>query len=411
MEVAKTLPPTHFYLVGGAVRDAILAHLQGKNTQTSINDLDFVTEDTLPKRVGNSKKVRNSALELATGLQKSLGGTLQCHENFGTCTLTLETPTLTNTVIDIATARRERYEPPGSLPQVSFAGIEDDLARRDFSINALALKLSPEPLTLLDLHHGLEDLENSELRILHPASFLEDPTRIVRGSRLAGRLEFRWEATTRRALVESLRAPTLKNVSKDRLKNELELTLGEKRVYPALQVLADCGALFAMFGMTLTPEIIKRLDTLRQGVSVPRESYLLALLLGVSETALKEKLETFGWPLRYMDSLRKLREIHLANYLSSEGFTKLTDAEKLTLRALSEPLETRVRDLTLQFKQRRLTGQDVLDLGLGPGPAVGSVLARVAKARDEGKVYTFDDELELAKVLVRVERERTQEPR
>jgi tRNA nucleotidyltransferase (CCA-adding enzyme) len=419
MEVAKTLPEINLYLLGGAVRDAILNQLQDKDVQRqlSINNLDFVVEDTAvedtddKKNVGSNKKVKHHALELATRLQKSLGGTLQCHETFGTCTLTLENPVIDNTVIDIATARRERYEPPGLLPVVTFGTIRDDLARRDFSINALALKLTPEPLTLLDLHHSLEDLENRELRSLHPASFLDDPTRILRGARLAGRLEFHWEEKTKRALLESLEAPTLNNVSKERLKNELELTLNETRVYPALEVLEDCGALLAMFGMTLPRESIERLDVLRQSVTVPRESYLLALLLGVPEGNLKERLETFGWSLRYLASLKKLRTLGSVNQLWSEGFAKLTEAEKLTLRAFSESLDTRIRDLTLQFKERRLTGKDVLDLGLEPGPKVGSVLARVAKARDEGKVYTFDDELALAKRLVRVEREQTQEPR
>ena len=138
---------------------------------------------------------------------------------------------------------------------------------------------------------------------------------------------------------------------------------------------------------------------------------LLALLLNVPETELKGRLETFGWPLRYADSLRKLRDVQKANQLSSDGFAKLSEAEKLALRALNETLDTRIQDLTLQFQQRRLTGKDVLDLGLKPGPAVGSVLARVAKARDEGKVYTFDDELALARELVQADRERTQERR
>jgi hypothetical protein len=114
---------------------------------------------------------------------------------------------------------------------------------------------------------------------------------------------------------------------------------------------------------------------------------------------LPRRLEGFGWPTRYLDSLKRLREIKKTGTVSSPQFTKLSDAEKVAARALSEDLDKRIQDLTLQFMERRLTGQDVLDLGLKSGPDVGRVLAHVAKARDTGQVCTFEDELALAKQL------------
>jgi tRNA nucleotidyltransferase (CCA-adding enzyme) len=382
----KKLERGSLYVVGGTVRDLLLG--------VSIQDCDLLVEGT-------------KAHVLARQVQQELGGVLTCHEAFDTCTLEFDN----GLVLDLATARDEFYAHPGALPSVRPGTLQQDLARRDFSVNTLAIRVVPKPTTLLDSFNALSDLEAKRLRLLHPLSFTEDPTRILRGARLAGRLGFSWEEETRKRIAGALEPTVLSRVSPSRLRTELELTLNECRVTPALEVLSDCGALLAMFGMFLESNVTERLDTLRQDTTVPQESYLLALLLGVPETELKGRLETFGWPLRYGASVKKLREIQSVNYLSSEGFTKLSEAEKLTLRASSESLDTRIQDLTLQFKERRLTGKDVLDLGLEPGPEVGSVLARVAKARDEGLVKTFDDELAFAKELVQLEQERLQERR
>jgi tRNA nucleotidyltransferase (CCA-adding enzyme) len=372
----------HLYLVGGTVRDALLH--AALNDHALVNDLDLVVENT-------------NASELAAQLHQKLGGTLEQHKAFGTATLKLE-----SLLVDIATARRERYDPPGTLPKITFSTITDDLARRDFSVNALAFLLQPEPLAFLDPHHGLADLSTKQLRILYPNSFIDDPTRILRGARLAGRLGFSWEEGTRLAISKALASLTLVNVSHDRLKNELELTLEETKVTPALELLSECKALAVMLNLTLNSTVTNRLDVLRQTFDVPSKSYMLTLLLMKPEAELNHWLETFNYSPRYLESIKRLREIEATGSLSSAQFAKLSDAEKITARALSDTLDERIQNLTLQFKERRLTGQDVLDLGLEPGPMVGIVLAHVAKARDAGTVHTFDDELALAKHLVQV---------
>jgi tRNA nucleotidyltransferase (CCA-adding enzyme) len=415
--VRASLTSGNLYLVGGVVRDAARHQLHDIPEKLTINDLDFVIDLDSVIEHGNAR-------ELAARLQGKLGGTLTCHEAFGTYTLALESLNFGKFVIDIATARSERYDPPGSLPTITFSDIATDLVRRDFSINALALRLQPEPLVLLDPQGGLADIATKHLRILHPQSFSDDPTRILRGARLAGRLSFTWEARTHATITKTLTSTALANVSKDRLKHELELTLAEPKVTPALEVLNECGALFTMFGMRLDKSVIARLDELRlgdsslgdSGLDVTSESYLLALLLSIPETELEGRLETFGWPLRYLESVKRLHEIERVQQISSATFAKLSDAEKTTVRALSAKLAKRIQDLTLRFKERRLTGKDVLDLGLEPGPDVGSVLANVAKARDLGEVHTFEDELALAKQLVQAlhnarPREITREPR
>jgi tRNA nucleotidyltransferase (CCA-adding enzyme) len=363
------------YLVGGTVRDLLLG--------ASIQDCDLVVEGS-------------SAKQLARNLQQELGGNLTCHEAFDTCTLEFENGLL----LDIATARDEFYAHPGALPSVTPGTLQQDLARRDFSINTLAIRLVPQPVMLLDMFQALEDLKAKQLRILHPFSFSDDPTRIVRGARLAGRLNFSWENETKERIASALESNILKRVSPSRFRTELELTLQETRVTPALEVLADCNAFSKMFGMTLNKSLLENLDTLRQDTLVSSESYLLALLFSVPEHDLKDRLETFGWPLRYQDTIKRLRTIQSGGVLSSDTFTKLNEAEKAVIRAVSPALDKRVQDLTLQFSERRLTGKDVLDLGLKPGPQVGRILAEVARARDEGLVKTFDDELELAQKIV-----------
>ncbi len=378
--IAKTcLTSGQLYVVGGMVRDALL-HAD----KATLTDLDLVVENA-------------NASKLGAQLQQQLGGRLECFDTFGTCTLRLET-----LLVDIVTARRERYEPPGTLPDISFSTVADDLARRDFSVNALALRLQPELFELLDFHHGLDDLRNKQLRILYPNSFIDDPTRIVRGTRLAGRLDFTWESSTRYAIDQALLASTLSNVSKARFKQELELTLSETRVTPALEAMQECRALSGIFNLSLDIERTNRLDNLRQTLHVPNESYLLTLLLTKPEAELNAWLELFNYPLRYLENVRRLRTIQKADKVSSQHYAKLSEAEKMTVRSFSETLDQRLQTLTLQFQERRLTGQDVLDLGLEPGPMIGTVLATVAKARDAGEVHTFEDELALAEQLVQV---------
>jgi tRNA nucleotidyltransferase (CCA-adding enzyme) len=374
---AATTGPGNLYLVGGLVRDVLL----GANSD--FNDIDLVVEGV-------------SSFAAAHHLQETLGGKLECHEAFGTCTLHTQ-----EHVIDIVTARSEHYDPPGTLPEVSFSTIKDDLARRDFSVNALALRLQPGPLELLDLHNSLRDLQNKQLRILHEDSFIDDPTRIVRGSRLAGRLDFTWEKETRLAIHKALVSPTLSNVTKDRLKAEFGATLAEKRVTPALELLDECNALTVLFDLTLDATMTTRLDTLRQTLDVPDESYLLTLLLMKHGDKVESWLATFNYPLHYLDSIGRLRDIQKTRAVSSQQFVKLSHTEKMTVRSFSDELDKRIQDLIVQFKERRLSGQDVLDLGLESGPEVGKLLAQVAKARDAGRVRTFDDELELAKKLTR----------
>src|SRR5690606_2657522 len=216
-----------------------------------------------------------TAEALSTKVQEVLGGALACHVAFGTCNLTLGD----GLSLDLAGAREEVYSFPGALPEVAPASLKQDLERRDFTINAMALRLQPRPPLLVDPFGGERDLRLRRLRVLHPLSFIEDPTRVLRGARLAGRLSFDFALDTAEKAKAVLATDAVANVSRARLRAELELTLAERRVTPALRHLEDLGALDAMFGLTLTGkphaagELVAKLDELRRSEPVPWEAY------------------------------------------------------------------------------------------------------------------------------------------
>ncbi|MGH2544182.1 MAG: CBS domain-containing protein, partial [Ardenticatenaceae bacterium] len=184
----------HPYLVGGIVRDLLLG--------VPIRDLDIVIE-------GN-------AIAVGRWLARQLGGRVVTHDRFGTAKWILrepgfppkepllEAPELPEQ-IDLITARTEFYERPTALPQVEHASIKQDLHRRDFTINTLALSLDPaREGQLLDFYGGMEDLQRGLIRVLHNLSFVEDPTRILRAIRFEQRFGFRLEARTEELLLASL---------------------------------------------------------------------------------------------------------------------------------------------------------------------------------------------------------------
>ncbi|GAI51444.1 unnamed protein product, partial [marine sediment metagenome] len=183
------------YLVGGAVRDLFLGRANF--------DLDLVVE--------------GDAIKLAQELAKDGQAKLTVHPRFGTAKLSY-----TDFSLDLATARRETYSQPGALPTVQPGSLTDDLRRRDFSINAMALCLTPDRFgELVDLYHSKDDLDNGLIRILHPRSFIDDATRILRGLRYEQRLGFKLEPKTAELLRRD--AAMLDTISGDRIRHELEL--------------------------------------------------------------------------------------------------------------------------------------------------------------------------------------------
>lgn len=209
------------WLVGGAVRDLLL----GRDWE----DLDVT--------------VGGDAQYLGREAARRWGGTLEVKHGFGTATWTLPG----GAQVDLAGARQELYPGIAALPQVSPAGLEEDLARRDFTVNALALALVPQGRgELVDQHGGLMDLESRLLRTLHPYSFFDDPTRILRGARFAARLEFELEPGTRSHWLGALEFGVLDRLGRERLGQELDRVLLEREHLVALRLLHELGVLRAI---------------------------------------------------------------------------------------------------------------------------------------------------------------------
>ena len=204
------------YLVGGAVRDWLLG-------LPAIDDLDFVIE--------------GDAIALADQLHRRHGGEINAYAKFGTATWQHDGVT-----VDLATARREEYPRPAALPIVFPSDLPTDLRRRDFTINAIALNLQDG--ALIDPLGGREDLRQGVMRVIHPHSFIDDPTRMLRGARYAARFDFHLEPETQAALAAGL--PYLRALSGERMKYDLELIFEERAPEGALQRLRAWGCFQAI---------------------------------------------------------------------------------------------------------------------------------------------------------------------
>lgn len=362
--VAELAPDAQ--LVGGGVRDLYL----GRGGP----DLDVVTKTPVQP--------------LAEALGRRYGVRPTCHPAFLTCSLTLGGLTL-----DLAGTRTEHYARPGALPVVRPDTLARDLGRRDFSVNTFALGLA-RPHPLVSVRGAHDDLRLKQLRVLHARSFFDDPTRAVRGSRLAGRLGFAYTDATQRALLRALEDEAQAAVAPARFKGELRLTLAEAAVAPALRHLSASGVLGAVYGLQDTP-IIAQLDALKADALEPNavvaaESYLLALLAAVSETAATAHVHRFSWPQKLLRARHRVLKAALPR----------SDAEWAVQRARYRQVDADTPRRAMSPASPQLRGSDVLDLGLPAGPEVGRVLGAVAQARLRGQVASFADELELAHALV-----------
>ncbi len=410
LEVAAELAGSaRLHLVGGTVRDGLLG--------VGYQDLDVVVEGAVPGADGDAV---SPAAALATALQARLGGTLTRHETFGTASLALPH----GLVLDLASARAEDYDYPGALPVVREGDLTADLARRDFTVNALAVRVHPGPPELRDPFGGLADLDARRLRVLHPLSFVEDPTRLVRGARLAGRLGLRFGDDALAKARASLRPAVVANVSGQRLRAELELTLAEARVTPALHHLEALGALEGLYGLDFDEAAFTRLDEGRRerarrgeeasdggraraeaGDERPPDgddvAALLVLLASTPDERAGAAVARFHWPKRLTQQRAKLRAaLATPPPLGDALLGALDPAARRALAALAPSHAAAVKAFEHAPPEPRLRGRDVVALGLTPGPAVGDVLAHVDRARAAGDVSGFEAELALARRLV-----------
>ncbi|MCE2464925.1 MAG: CCA tRNA nucleotidyltransferase [Dehalococcoidia bacterium] len=367
------------YLVGGSVRDLILGR--------PIKDLDLVVE--------------GDATQVASELGEKHSGKVTLHPRFGTATISLQ-----GRRIDQATARRENYIRPGALPEVVASGLEDDLSRRDFSINAMALPLTgTQKGELIDLHGGQEDLAARSIRVLHDDSFSDDPTRMLRAIRYEGRLDFSLEEVTSRLLLEAVEEKKLTSITGDRIRRELELIFLEEEPVPILQRAGGLGVLDTIY----LP--MGRADfTPLKGISTDDDPllYLGAFAYPLEhyegEVLISRLYMPNSWASVVRDtiSIRRGMEIDWVDLPQGELAGCLDRHSTTSVRACCMLSTLVVRDLIQMYLDEMrqvktiLNGDDLITLGFPPGPAIGEVLRDLRYARVEGRVASREDELRLA---------------
>jgi tRNA nucleotidyltransferase (CCA-adding enzyme) len=351
---------TPIYLVGGAVRDLLLG--------LERTDLDVAVEGD------------------AAGIARRLGEAVRAHERFRTATVRLD-----GLVVDLATTRSERYPHPGALPEVRPAGLVEDLARRDFTINAMAVPLGGPP-RLIDPHGGAADLAAGLLRVLHPGSFDDDPTRALRAARYAARFGFSLEQETERLL----RAADLGSVSSDRAERELMKLAAEPRPRHGFELLEDWG----LAELEGDPDLIERVVELMEAEDwrelADRASAVFAAATG--------NLPARGRPEDAGDPLARARRLAAAAPARPSEAVELaarhSGVELVLARALgAEWLDRYVSEW--QHVAIEIRGEDLLAAGVPEGPGIGRGLSAALRMKLDGEISGREEELKAALEVAR----------
>jgi tRNA nucleotidyltransferase (CCA-adding enzyme) len=378
-------PPA--YLVGGAVRDLLRGAVP--------LDIDVVVE--------------GDALAVARHVAEQLAGEgVAEHDRFGTASVQSSSLPF---ALELATARRETYSRPGALPDVEPAGLEEDLARRDFTVNAMAVSL-PEG-ALIDPHGGAEDLEAGVIRVLHDGSFVDDPTRLLRALRYEARLGGRLDPHTEELARQAIAGDALKTVSGARIRDELLDLLCEPEAPSALarmrELKLDCALHPAW--RVIPDRAASALLACGETGAEPALASLAALMVPDAD-ALHPLLDRLALTRGERDRVSRAAEVggHLAHRLRPElaasEIHALLDGEPLETLAVTlawgAPGEPVLRYLSdLRFARLEVTGDDLVAAGVPEGPAVGQALAETLRRKLDGEVSGRDEELALALSLAR----------
>ncbi len=375
------------YLVGGVVRDLLL--------ERSNLDLDIVVE--------------GDAIKLAREMARGKRAMVTTHPRFGTAKLQWDKRSA-----DIATARAETYAHPGALPTVKPGTIVDDLARRDFTVNSMAVELNPRHFgELIDPHGGRQDLKKKLLQVLHDNSFIDDATRIWRVLRYEQRLDFRIEPSTLNMVKRDI--TMLTTVSGDRIRHELELVLKEELPEKALKRADKLGVL-----KKLHPSL-KGDEWLAETFALARERYLpdephpqlyLALLAYRPTTDESEQIISYlhlpkatAQVLRDTAAIKKktkelsapgLAPSLIYDLLHGYGLTALTASSLGTASpTAAEHIELYLN--VLRHVNPALSGEDLIKLGVPQGPKIKEALQTLREARLDGKINSKQDEEEMVR--------------
>ncbi|MDX2159786.1 MAG: CBS domain-containing protein [bacterium] len=423
------------YLVGGVVRDLLL----GRGS----TDLDFVVESAID----------GAAIRFAETLEARYGGSVSSFKPFGTAKWTF-TPEAAAALgipfdslpdhVDFAAARSEFYEYPSALPTTYAGGIKLDLARRDFSINTLALQLhsaapvhaaSPRMYALIDEFGGVRDLRQGVIRVLHSLSFIDDPTRILRASRFEHRFGFTIEPRT----LELLHAayPMLRRITGERLRNELTLLLHEPEperafalleqrgilnaIHPALRFDPQCGERFAALRAENPVDTVAAAWNAQPNEPLPTltDTYWHLIAAYIPPEPLREVCERLLFSKKMTESLIDAAQIvHLAGALNDPAarpsqVTAYLENKILDVHGIAalfaawwslkdDPARFRVERFAAEWRHVRATttGEHLKNYGLKPGKCYGIILNRLRAARLDGEITTDAAETALLHDLI-----------
>lgn len=389
------------YVVGGVVRDLLLGHIT--------LDLDLTVE--------------GDGIACARLVADRYGAGLAVFERFATARLTFPD----GVKMDIATTRRESYAQPAVLPTVQPASIEEDLYRRDFTINAIAMQLNPGQFGhLLDAYGGQRDLRARTIRVLHVGSFQDDPTRIFRAIRFEQRYGFRLERTTSRLLAQAASTNLIQQLSGPRLQNEIQLLFAEHNPVRAIARLAQLKLLRFLHRRLCYTTNVRRVVT-----AVPKALawwarrftdsvvdrpivYLMALSSESSPAVVAAMIRRFALSRVHSENVsaggsridRALKQLtnkgtvrpsqvyRLLADLSDEALVLLLAKQVgrqhgVRLSLLKRHLLTYVKNRTVKTA---LTGLDLQSMGLKPGPQYKTILGKLLDARIDGMITTEAEE-------------------
>ena len=382
------------YLVGGTVRDILMGV---KNT-----DIDISVE-------GDAEKLVMSWDE--PGCKATL------HGRYKTGTITFPD----GEKVDVATARREFYEYAAATPTVQNSSLRQDLGRRDFTVNAMSISLSEDDWgTLTDNYGGRADLKDRLLKILHNLSFVEDPSRVLRGIRLEQRLYMRFEDNTMRLLKSAVKGGLLELLSTTRIRAELESDAKEEGFSKIVKRMQELGVWEALFpGVKVTDDTVRRLRVMshymsqmkRHGVDFRGMEWIVKMAVVLSDSKPEVRFSAMDrmslnpnereqltkcftqWPnVEKFCSSRK-------NAPNSEAYTFLKDFSPVPLlywiTCLKSPASRRLIvehiELWMGYKGE-LTGKDLQAFGL-KGKAIGDALAGIKLAIIDGEISSREDEM------------------
>ena len=400
---------TPVYVVGGFVRDLLL--------KTPNHDIDLVVE--------------GDGIGFAKAFAGVLGGRVRVHKKFLTSVVIFPGADGREERVDVATARLEYYESPAALPTVEHSSIKMDLYRRDFTINALAIRLDCEPMgEIVDFFGGQKDIRDRVIRVLHTLSFVEDPTRCLRAVRFEQRYHFRIGPATEKLIKNDVSLKLLDKLSPARLFNEFEHICAEETAILCIRRLHELGILQAIHPqLSINPD---RKEMLIRTAKVmawyrllyideemrPWLVYFLVLCSSLTYAVTLEVFRRLGIPPALKNEVLGCREKARSLRSSLKRLTANPGFKVSALCAMLRPLPVEfvlylMADMEVPETRRALSryitvwrtekpgadGSDLKKLGLAPGPAYGVILQRLLEAKLDGTAASPEEQLALARQL------------